>query len=247
MRELGTIAWAEKTGGKITDADRQELNGRLSAVFEAAARPAPEPPLHATFESLAPPDSELCIEATALWNLVAPEWLADHGYRTWYFASALAELDDIEADPELLYVASILHDLGLTKHAVPSDATPCYAINGGRAAGQLTAGHRDRVDADVVYEAIAMHLNVSVSIDDGEVAYLVAAGTLIDVTGPQLQLLPTDLLAAVLVEHPRGQFAEKISTVMHKCATRYPDTRCGYIGNDLNFDDLAKQHPLDIT
>ena len=247
MSELGTIAWAEQTGGKITDADRQELNSRLGAVFEAAARPAPEPPLDATLESLAPPDSEVCIEATALWNLVAPDWLAAHGYRTYYFARALAALDGIEADPELLYVASILHDLGLTKHAVPSNATPCYAINGGREAGILTAGHRSRDDANVVYEAITMHLNVGVSIDDGEVAYLVAAGTLIDVIGPRLQLLPNELLAAILVEHPRGPFAEKISTVMHKCASRYPDTRCGYIGNDLNFDDLAKQHPLDLT
>ncbi|MFW2380737.1 MAG: HD domain-containing protein [Acidimicrobiales bacterium] len=247
MSELGTLAWASRTGGVITDADREELNGRIGAVLEAAARPAPESALDATFESLAPPDSELCIEATALWSLVTPEWLEHHGYRTWYFARALAEIDNLSPDPELLYVACILHDLGLTKHAVPSNAVPCFAVNGGREAGLLTVSHRGSESADLVSEAITLHLNIDVPPDAGDLAYLVTAGTMIDVAGPRVQLLPTELLAAILVEHPRGPFGEKIAEVFQKCGVRYPDTRAGYMQNQLNIADLARAHPLDIV
>ncbi len=246
MTDVGTLDWAKRTGGVLTDADREELNGRLSAVFEAAALPAPEPPLDASFESLAPPDSELCIETTALWSLVAPDWLAAHGHRTYYFARALAELDSLSPDPELLYVACLLHDLGLTKHAVPSDDVPCFALNGAREAGILTGIHRDSAAADIVNEAIAMHLNVVVPIEAGEIHYLVAAGTLIDVAGPRLQQLPNDLIAAILVEHPRGAFAEKIGETMDKCGARYPETRCGYLKNDLGIVSLVGEHPLDF-
>lgn len=246
MSELGTLAWASRTGGKITAADRDELTRRVVAVLEAAARPAPVEQLAASFESLAPPDSDLCVEATALWNLVTPEWLEHHGYRTWYFARTLAHIDDLDPDPELLYVASILHDLGLTKHAVPSNAVPCFAVNGGREAGLLTANHRTQKDAEVVSEAITMHLNIDVRADAGDIAYLVAAGTMIDVAGPRVQLMPTELLAAILVEHPRGPFAEKIAEVFEKCGVRYPHTRAGFMQNEMNVADLARAHPLDM-
>jgi hypothetical protein len=158
----------------------------------------------------------------------------------------LAEIDNIKPDRELLYVACVLHDLGLTKHAVPSNAVPCFAVNGGREAGLLAEVHRGAEAADIVNGAITMHLNMEIPIGVGEVAYLVAAGTLVDLAGPRLQLLPTELLAAILVEHPRGPFGDKIAEVFRKCGLRYPDTRAGYMQNELNIAELAAAHPLDL-
>ncbi len=246
MTDLGTFAWGRRTGGQLTAADKAELNGRIESVFEAAVRPTPALPLDSTFESLAPPDSELCIGATALWNLSAVDWLAAHGYRTWYFARALGEIDGLLPDPELLYVACILHDLGLTKNAIPTDEEPCFAVRGATEAAALVEPHRGVESATAVGEAISMHLNIDVPVDGGTLNYLVAAGSLIDVLGPRLQLLPRDLLAAILVEHPRGPFAEKIGEVFTKCGVRYPDTRCGHLENTLTFSTLVTQHPLDL-
>ncbi len=246
MTDLGTLAWGRQTGGQLTDADKAELGGRISAVFEAAVRPPPAQPLRSSFESLAPPDSELCIEATALWNLSAVDWLAAHGYRTWYFARALSEIDRLEPDPELLYVACILHDLGLTRYAIPTDEEPCFAVRGASEAAALVEPHRGVEGAAAVGEAISMHLNIDVPLDGGTLNYLVAAGSLLDLLGPRLQLLPNDLLAAILVEHPRGVFAEKIGEVFTKCGDRYPETRCGYLENTLTFSTLVGQHPLDM-
>lgn len=246
MTDLGTLAWGHRTGGRLTDVEKSELNGRMAAVFEAATRPAPDMPLNSSFESLAPPDSELCIEATALWNLSAVDWLAAHGYRTWYFAKALSEIDRLQVDPELLYVACVLHDLGLTSNAIPTDEIPCFAVRGATEAAALVEPHRGAEGANSIGDAISMHLNIDVSVEGGALSYLVAAGSLIDVLGPRLQLLPNDLLAAILVEHPRGPFAAKIGEVFAKCAVRYPETRCGHLENTLTFSTLVTQHPLDL-
>ncbi len=246
MTDLGTFAWGRRTGGHLTAADKAEIDGRIASVFEAAVRPAPALPLDSTFESLAPPDSELCIEATALWNLSAVNWLAAHGYRTWYFARALGEIDGLLPDPELLYVACILHDLGLTKSAIPTDEEPCFAVRGATEAAALVEPHCGVEGAAAVGEAISMHLNIDVPIDDGALNYLVAAGSLIDLLGPRIQLFPSHLLAAILVEHPRGPFAEKIGEVFAKCGDRYPETRCGHLENTLSFSTLVSQHPLDL-
>ena len=43
-----------------------------------------------------------------------------HGYRTWAFGSALAALDRNELDPEIFYVAGLLHDYGVAQ-AVPGE------------------------------------------------------------------------------------------------------------------------------
>lgn len=173
------------------------------------------------------------------------DWLAAHGYRTWYFARALGEIDRLEPDPELLYIACILHDLGLTKSAIPTDEEPCFAVRGATEAAALVQHHRGAEKAAVVGEAISMHLNIDVPLDHGVINYLVAAASLIDVLGPRIQLLPSDLLAAILVEHPRGPFAKKLGEVFEKCGDRYPDTRCGHLENTLSFSTLVTQHPLD--
>lgn len=100
MTELGTWRRAQRTGGVITASDRDELDSRLGAVFEAAARLAPVPPLDRSIIELMAPDSALCREATDLWQTVAQDWLHGHGHCTWYYARALADIDRLDADLE---------------------------------------------------------------------------------------------------------------------------------------------------
>src|SRR3954452_3268196 len=61
------------------------------------------------------PDTELAREVTELVRKAATPLLFDHSRRVFLFASLKGRFRKIEADPELLYVGAMFHDLGLTE------------------------------------------------------------------------------------------------------------------------------------
>ena len=65
------------------------------------------------------PDTELAREATELVRKAGSPLLFDHSRRVFLFASLKGRYRKIEADPELLYVGAMFHDLGLTERPVP--------------------------------------------------------------------------------------------------------------------------------
>ena len=65
-------------------------------------------------EDWAIPDSELATNAAALVYKLSSPMLFAHVHRTYCFAAVLAARNGMKFDRELVYVASVLHDLGLT-------------------------------------------------------------------------------------------------------------------------------------
>ena len=67
------------------------------------------------------PDTELAREATELVRKNNTPLLFDHSRRVFLFATLKGRYRGIEADPELLYVGAMFHDLGLTEHYRSTD------------------------------------------------------------------------------------------------------------------------------
>ena len=61
------------------------------------------------------PDSRLCAEVTELVRESSPEYLFNHSLRSFYFASLLAERRKTRLDVEVLYLGTIMHDIGLVE------------------------------------------------------------------------------------------------------------------------------------
>ena len=61
-------------------------------------------------------DSPLISRAMAFARAHSEPMLFNHAVRSWLFAVRLGQLDGIAPDPEVVAVASLLHDLGLTDH-----------------------------------------------------------------------------------------------------------------------------------
>src|SRR5882672_9080403 len=61
------------------------------------------------------PDSPLISRAIEYAREHSEPYLFNHAMRSWLFAVTLAQLDRTTHDVEVLAVATILHDLGLTK------------------------------------------------------------------------------------------------------------------------------------
>lgn len=107
-----------------------------------------------------PPDSPLCSAAAELARRVSPTFLFHHVMRSWVYAAWLGEHRGLPYDPELLYVATVLHDLGLTRLAPVQGR---FEVEGADAAKEFLArqGMAER-SIEIVWDAIALHTTAEI-------------------------------------------------------------------------------------
>ena len=193
-----------------------------------------------------PPDSALATEAEEKVRALSSSPLYAHCLRTWAFAALFAERDRVKHDRELLYLACVLHDLGLTEaHTCQDKTAQCFAVEGARAARNLlrSSGEPDE-RARQVAEAISLHLNISVPARYGPEAGLLSKGVTLDVVGRRANQLPPPVIAKVVQEWPRAGFSEALLAGTRRQAEVRPDSRAAFL-QKLGFTELVSANPLD--
>ncbi|WP_280213200.1 HD domain-containing protein [Nocardia cyriacigeorgica] len=175
----------------------------------------------------APPDSRLTRRAFELAESVYCGELQQHCLRCWYFGTAFAQMAGHRFDPELLYVATLLHDIALTDPYRPTpEQSPCFAAHGGTVArAQLLTWGAAAEFADLVEEAIDLHMDVRVDPAQGVEAHLLHAAAHLDVAGSRIGDLPRALLADIVRIHPRDRFTDSFLVAMRREAHERPDSR----------------------
>jgi hypothetical protein len=108
--------------------------------------------------------------------------IANHSVRSFFFAQLLAEhegaLSDAAYDRDLLYAATVMHDLGAGDLA-PGAAR--FEVEGADLAASLLTEHGvDGRDVERVWEAIALHTSPGIAERRGLLAYLTRSGIVID-------------------------------------------------------------------
>src|SRR5271170_7325566 len=102
------------------------------------------------------PDSKLAREATELVRATESPLLFNHSTRVYYFAALAGKKRGLKFDPELLYIAAIFHDMGLTPQY--SSKTDRFEVDGANAARTFLRHHNiAQQDIDTVWTAIALH------------------------------------------------------------------------------------------
>jgi len=179
------------------------LTGLISSgtKTERAKKPTMQRPK--TVAGIALIDSKMARLATELVRDTSPEYLFNHAARTFLFGALIGNANNFKFDFELLYLACILHDLGLTKRF--AGALP-FEIQGAQAARAfLTDNGLPSDQATMVWDGIAMHPFAIASFKQPEIA-LVAAGAGADVVGSDLEKIPESAKAAVVNAFPRLDF-----------------------------------------
>ena len=164
------------------------------------------------------PDSRLARDAEELVRVVAPPFLTNHSFRSHFFAVALAERDQIRFDEELLYVASLLHDIGLMEEF---DTGRCFEEDGADAAVRLAAADGWPAErSEALAEAIRLHVAAKIALEDGAEGFLLWHSTGLDVTGHRHGELDGRTVEAVLRAYPRLDFKEGFAGLVADQAER---------------------------
>jgi hypothetical protein len=228
MNDFGTRNWGRRTGGQLNVAEKLRLMGQgLMAVMASKRRPRALPELAVAVDVPQTPAVQM---AQALLTQTSQPWLCNHGHRTFLWACALAARDGLQPDREVLYCASLLHDLGLTAYAFPNEGE-CFALKGSEAAllALQNAGFSP-ARALVAAEAIALHLNLVVDAKHfGCEAALLRAGAGVDVAGQDLHRISMAFRTQTLRDFPRLDFKVQVSLALLKQASRSPATRGGFL------------------
>jgi hypothetical protein len=167
--------------------------------------------------------------------------LLGHSHRCYRFGVALAALEQIDVDRELLFAAAMLHDVGLTTPRAGVDfslASARIARDVAETVGLSTAA------TEIMRSAITLHHSPGVTLADGPVAYLMSAGAAVDVIGLRAWQLPPQVLASILEEHPRQGFTREFRTSWAAEAAAVPRGRAQLLRRYGAFDLAMRLAPL---
>ncbi|MET0423780.1 MAG: HD domain-containing protein [Actinoplanes sp.] len=178
------------------------------------------------------PDSALAADATALVRDATDDLLFHHSRRVYLFGALQGRRLGLRADPELLYVGAMFHDLGLTEKYRRDDQR--FELDGADEARSFLRSYGiGEAASRLVWAAIALHTTPEVPHRlEPEVA-LVSAGVETDVLGiGYADLAPADL-AAVVEAHPRPGFKRAIVDAFADGFRHRPDTTFGTVNGDV--------------
>jgi hypothetical protein len=179
------------------------------------------------------PDSQLVREVTQLIRDTENELLFNHSTRVYLWGALLGKRKSVTFDPELLYVAAMFHDIGLTPAYRESELR--FEVDGANAARDfLRSHHVDEADVAKVWTAVALHTTPGIPEHmHGEIA-LVQAGAGMDVAGRGFDAFTEEQRAAVVAGFPRGaDFAGKMIDAFYDGMKHRPGTTFGTFNDDF--------------
>src|ERR1700682_5733388 len=177
------------------------------------------------------PDTVLVRDAIDLSRSASEPFLFNHAMRSWLFGVLLSESAERAPDAELLAVATILHDLGLTDRYTAENR---FEVDGANAARSFLKGRGiSTQQMQVVWDAIALHTTRSIALHKEPEVAMTHSGIAVDAIGVGLSRIPTDKLQAILATFPRLAFKNQFQSSLCNIVRRKPATSFDNILRDF--------------
>lgn len=180
-------------------------------------------PVNVAVHALVPmPDTPAAREAEQLAASTYSRWLLNHSVRTYVWGALIGLSAGRDFDNEVLYVASLLHDVGLVARF---DTGRCFEADSASAARDLLErlGWSTR-RTELVANAIRDHWSGPDDHDEVE-SVLLAQGAAVDVMGHRGSGLDLETRQRVLDALPRGLFKYEFVSLLEAQAARKPRCR----------------------
>ncbi|MET7437442.1 HD domain-containing protein [Streptomyces sp. NPDC004082] len=178
------------------------------------------------------PGTAAAVEATRLVQASTSPLLFHHSRRVFLLGALQARELGLTPDPELLYLASLFHDVGLLKPF--SDTEQRFELDGADHARAFLLDHGFPADsAEVVWTAIALHSTPGIPGRMGPEIAALNQGVLTDAVGVGLDRLDRARVEEITDVHPRGDFKTGFPQVFLEGLRDRPDTTYGTVNQDV--------------
>jgi HD superfamily phosphodiesterase len=173
------------------------------------------------------PDSRLARDAAQAVRDAEGDLLFQHSMRVYYWGALYGKNRGLTFDPELLYVAAMFHDYGLTSGYGESHLR--YEVDGANAARDFLRSHGgSEADGQKLWLAIALHTTNGISPHLEPLAALLAQGANMDLVGAGFDDFTAAQRNAVEAAYPRPpQFAEGFLQALYDSLKHRPETTQG--------------------
>jgi hypothetical protein len=249
---LGTLDWARQTQGIMRPRDRLAFLGQ-GALYVLATLPweirralgiERRRLAGVDLRALEPPDSSVCREAEELVAEGTSPMVRNHSHRTYAWGAAVAAHDGLEFDREIVYVASLLHDL-YAEHPNVLPHPHCFTLpEADKAAAVAAAARWDPRRAHAAAEAITLHANLWPPRDSPE-AYVVFVGARLDVVGYRYWDLDPGTVSAVLERHPRLHLKRESTSIFAAQAAANRGSRLAFMTRYMAVNWFTHHAPFD--
>jgi hypothetical protein len=179
------------------------------------------------------PDSVMCKQATKLVQAVESELLLHHSLRVFHFAALVGRSKDLQFDSELLYIAAMFHDLGLTtKYRSQQER---FEVDGAFVAAHFLREYKIKEEEiEMVWNAIALHTTPGIPQHMKPVVALLTAGVEMDVLGLGFSDVSNESRAQIAAAYPREQdFKQSIIKAFYDGIKEKPQTTFGNVKADV--------------
>ena len=168
------------------------------------------------------PESPLITEALEYGRKLYEPYLFNHAVRSWLFAVKVGQLKNIDCDPEVVAIGTILHDIGLTA-GVPGANR--FEVNGAAAARSFVKerGFSDR-RAQLIWDLVALNSTVSIALHKEAEVALGTMGIGLDYGGFGFELIPSAEMTEILTAFPRLKMKDKFAETCCRLVTARPET-----------------------
>ncbi len=248
---VGTLAWLRHSQGRLALRERLQLmrlamgpalRGMATARW---ARGLPGAPIELAPMQARLPDTPAVAQALQAMAELGHTAVLQHSWRCHWWATAFGAAGQHQVDDEVLLVASLMHDLGLADRAgAQASGCACFTGHAVDVAMRLTRQHGwAEARTQAVGEAITLHMNGHVGLDQGVEAHLLQQATACDVIGARLAQLPARYRQQVLGAHPRGDFDGEFTRFMAGQAREQPGSRAALM-HQLGLGLMIRLNPF---
>jgi hypothetical protein len=177
-------------------------------------------------DDLSVPATRACATAVEVATTYSSPALLNHSMRVHAWAVALGAGHGVDFDPELLFVAAMLHDVGLAP--VFDSHTAPFEVAGGHVAWVFAAGagwppeRRARLS-----EVIVRHMWPEVDPAGDPEGFLLSRAAAADIAGRDVADLPAGFRAQVLARYPRLSLVDEFLRCFRDQAARKPGSPAG--------------------
>jgi hypothetical protein len=172
-------------------------------------------------------------EATELVRTTESPLLFHHSTRVFLFGAPAGARKKLKFDPELLYIAAMFHDMGLTK--AYSSTSERFEVDSANAARDFLRRYKIAEESiEIVWDAIALHTTPGIPKHKKPEVALVTAGVDMDVLGFGYAEVSAQDRELVVAAHPRETgFKEGIIHAFNDGFKHKPSTTFGTMNDDV--------------